>query len=283
MKKTMLAALCTALAACGGDKDDPADRTFTYGASAPVAPASPEQYAADDGSGLLADGATYQSSGDPAAAEAASGSLPMLPDDMASNLFAGAGVAFAPMDAGAKRVASAMAPGVFTGQALGEGFDDPACMSATPGEVRYTRCTITDPDGTMTVGVDGTFTRTADVFSWDATVVVTMTDVDFSMRGTNRLYGSFTFGPSTIAGRARSDVSASATIQGQSMSAGTTTIADVDLVYARDPFCVTGGTLELRRVWTQRPPDMPRTGEYADQGVKFTWEGCGLVMVARSQ
>jgi hypothetical protein len=178
-----------------------------------------------------------------------------------------------------------MANGVLTGQALGDGFDDPACVTATPGSVTYHDCSLdlSDATSTMIMTVDGTFSRSVDVFTWDATVGMNMGDADFSMRATNHLYGSFTFGPSTVAGRARSDVSASASSGTQSMRAGWTTIADLDLTYASGPFCVTDGTLELRRIWTQRAAGMPTTGEYADQGVKFDWQGCGVVLVSRSQ
>jgi len=130
---TLAAALCFALAACsGGGGEDPASHTFTYGSPVAVAAYSPEATAADDGSLLLSDGATYQQTGDPVAAETASGSLPTLPDTMADNIFASAGVAFAPADNGMKRVAAALAP-TLRGQALGQGFDNPDCVVASAG------------------------------------------------------------------------------------------------------------------------------------------------------
>lgn len=279
----LAAAACAALAACGGDDGvDPAAVHFTYGAPVAATVGSSEQYAAEDGSLLLSDGATLRAAGDATAAEIASGSLPMIPDDMASYVFDGGMVGMAPGGVDVKRVAGALAGNSFDRAALGDGFDDPGCVTASPGEVRYTSCVLTMPEQGMAMAVNGTFGRAGDVVSWDVTMTVTMTDVDFTMTSGNHLHGSITFGASTIVGQARSDQSVNAHVQGQSVRAGATTIADLDLEYVAGPFCVTGGTLELRRVWTRRPTGAT-SADLPDQGVKFTWQGCGQVLVAWGQ
>jgi hypothetical protein len=283
LKKTIVAALCAALAACGGDdSDDPAARTFTYGT--PTTPTYDEQAAASDGGFLLQDGATYRTSGDTTAGETASGSLPSLPDQLAGEVFGDSMMSLpAPV---AKQMGGAIGGVGFRALAYedGYGFDNPACLAMSPGLVRYQSCVVTMPDGTV-MTVNGQFSLSGDVFAWDLTVGVSLNDVEFGMAMTasNHLYGSITFGATTIVGRARSDMSGSVTMDGQNFRFGATTIADLDLQYTADPaFCVTGGTLELRRVWTRRPTGAT-AADLPDEGVKFTWQGCGSVLVQRGQ
>jgi hypothetical protein len=280
LKKTIVAALCAALAACGGDdSNDPAAKTFTYGTA--TTPTYDEQYAAEDGGYLLQDGATYRTSGDATAGETASGSLPGLPDQLAGQVF-GDTTASLPAPV-AKRMGGAIAGAGLRALAYddGYGFDNPACLALSPGLVRYQSCVVTMDGIVMTV--NGQFSLSGDVFAWDLTVGVSMNDVDFSMTDSNHLQGSITFGATTIVGRARSDESGVVTGNGQTLRFGATTIADLDLQYTVDPaFCVTGGTLELRRIWTRRPTGYT-AADLPDEGVKFTWQGCGSVLVQRGQ
>jgi hypothetical protein len=252
-KTTLLAALCALLAACGGDDFDPASRTFEYGE--PVAPTLDEEASATQGSTLIQDGVSYRSSDDPLVADQTGGSL--FGDTGLSGTAAGRSTAKA-IAASAGLGAATLAP-----EALGDGFADPACVVITPGRITYDGCYMSQVG--MELTWNGWVTRTGDVVAWDVTSVVTMTDVDLTFTTRMRLFGSITVTPS-----------------GMGFRMGFATIADLDLVYAADPFCITGGTLELRRVWTERMAGMPSTGEYADQGAKFTWTGCGAVSVARS-
>lgn len=281
-KRIILGALCALALACGGDDErDPASVHFTYGA--PAAPTYDEDAAASQGEFILSDGAAYRSSDDPLVAEQAGGSLPSLPDALGSALFGGEAVV---MRAGAepsKAIAAALGGGTFAPQAVGDGFDDPACATLVPGRITYSRCTISGMTGTD-VQLDGWVSRAGDVVAWDLDSTVTMTDVDFSFTTRMAATGSITVTGSTIRGGARSDVAASGQGNGMTFRMGYTTLADLDLTYAPAPsFCVTGGTLEVRRVWTQRMAGMPTTGEYADQGAKLTWLGCGVVQIARSR
>lgn len=282
MKRIILGALCALSLACGGDDEpDPASRHFDYGA--PAAPTYDEESAASQGEYILSDGAAYRSSDDPLVAEQAGGSLPSLPDSLGSALFGDEAVL---MGAGAqpsKAIAAALGGGTLAPQAVGDGFDDPACATLVPGRITYSRCTISGMTG-VDMELSGWVSRAGDVVAWDLDTTVTMTDVDFTFTTRMAATGSLTVTASTIRGGARSDVAAVGSADGMSFRMGYTTLADLDLTYQPAPsFCVTGGTLEVRRVWTERMAGMPTTGEYADQGAKLTWLGCGVVEVARSR
>jgi len=281
-KRIILGALCAFAVACGGDdKPDPAARHFDYGA--PVAPTYYEQSAAEQGEYMLSDGAAYRTSDDPLVAESAGGSLPSLPDSLGATMFGGDGGVTYAAPGVSKGFAATLGGLTVSPQALGDGFDDPTCVTLVPGRITYDHCTMTGLD-VMSIGVNGWMGRTGDVIAWDLDTTMTMADVDFTMTTVMAASGSVTITASTIAGQARTDISASGNADGMRFRMGYTTLADLDLTYQPEPaFCVTGGTLEVRRVWTERMAGMPTDGEYADQGVKLTWTGCGVVQVARSR
>ena len=83
----------------------------------------------------------------------------------------------------------------------------------------------------------------------------------------------------TVVGQGLSEISGSVSGQGQSVSFGLDTAAMVNLTYS--PTCVTSGTLEVKRVWSQRPQGA--TGpDFADVAVKLTWTGCNTIQVQHS-
>lgn len=270
------AVLLVVLAACGGsDKADPAARAFTYGAA--VTPTAGESAAAAAGEDSTADGAALQAStaGDPAAAGS---SIVALPDVMAAEAWSTSTLALQGSTSTGRTLASLGGPAAV----MAYGFDDAGCLTIVPGaSVTYAGCTVTL--GTGLVRVDGKITLSGPTLGWDLTSRFTDAATGYSMSAAVHATGALTFGAATVTGQARSDTQATVTSGGMSVSAAYTTLADVALELQRDPFCVTGGTLELRRVWTKRPAGAPSTGEYADQGLRFTWQGCGTVLVAHSQ
>ncbi len=270
------AVLLVVLAACGGsDKVDPAARTFTYGAA--VAPSTTEAAAIGAAEASTSDGAALQAdtATDPAAAGS---SIVSRPDRMAAETWSSSSIgALQGSTSTARTVASLGGPAAV----MTYGFDNASCVSITPGaSITYTGCTVTL--GTGLIQVDGTITRSGAKLAWDLTSRLTDAGTGYSMSAAVHATGALTFGATTVTGQARSDTQATVTGNGATVSAAYTTLADVALDLQRDPFCVTGGTLELRRVWTQRPAGMPTTGEYADQGLRFTWQGCGTVLVQHS-
>lgn len=273
--KKRAAVLLILLAACGGsDKVDPAARTFTYGAA--VTPSVTEAAAATAGEASTSDGAALQAatSTDPAAA---GGSIISLPDQMAAEAWSGSSMGALGATPTSRTLASLGGPAAV----MVYGFDDPTCLTIVPtASITYTGCTVTLD--TAVIRVDGKITLSGATLGWDLTTRMTDASTTYSMAVAVHATGALTFGATTVTGQARSDTQAKVTSGGTTMNAAYTTLADVALEFVRDPFCVTGGTLELRRVWTQRPAGMPTTGEYADQGLRFTWQGCGTVLVQRS-
>jgi hypothetical protein len=273
-KRIILGALCALALACGDDKPDPASRHFEYGA--PLAPTYDEQYAADTGEVILSDGADYRTSDDPLVAETAGDSLPSLPDTMGSAMFGGDLSASLAAPALSKGVAAAFGGMNVTPLALGDGFDNPGCVTLVPGRITYSNCAFSSIG--MPVEIDGWVSRVGDVIAWDLDATMSFSDVDGAVTVRTAVTGSIAVTASTISGGARSDVSASGNYQGTSIRMGYTTLADLDLTYQPVPFCVTGGTLEVRRVWTQQMAG----AQEPDQGAKLTWLGCDIVQVARS-
>jgi hypothetical protein len=174
------------------------------------------------------------------------------------------------------------------------GFD-PACVTATLGLVTYSGCTVTvtDTSGTWTVTVNGTVTRAiagaiANV-GWDLRTHFTAADTTFAMALDVHQAGAITITPPanttapwTLVGSARSDMDMNFPVTGMNVSASVTVLADYDLKFMTASSCatgVTGGTLQIRRVWTKRPMGST-AADSPDEGLLFTWNDCGSVNVA---
>lgn len=295
MKRAVLVATIGGLAlACGGGGGgvsfkDPSTVNFTYGA--PQAPVLAEQSAADTGASRMNDALGVQSS-DGAAAQAQSESIANLPNDM-SDVFSGS----LPMARAAARAqvdVAGRAAAYLRGDAVAAtgGFDNPDCWTVTASTITYDHCTVTytDSTGFEKITVNGSFHRAVGSVSWDASVSITMSETGTqgtaTMNASNHLTGDITVADAdkTIKGFARSDISLSLSASGQSLSAAVTYNADLDLVYADPVTCssrIVGGTLTLKRIWSQRP-NLPNAdpAELADAAIQFSWLACGSVNVS---
>ncbi len=90
--------------------------------------------------------------------------------------------------------------------------------------------------------------------------------------------GSIAVTATKISGKALSEFAGTVTNRGQSVSFGLATAALMDLTYQSSPTsCVTGGTLEVKRVWTQKPSGVSGAD---DAAVKLSWTGCNAVQIA---
>lgn len=291
-----LSALGAVLVACGGGGGgvtfrDPDSVQFTFGD--PAAPATGEQTAADVGAAGASSALDVQGTSDGATAQAQSQGVANIPNDM-SDVFGGTVAGTAPV---ALRTAEARVAGRAAAYLAGDtvaaatGWDDEGCWTVTATAISFDHCTQTVVDGTATgtLTVNGTFHREAGHVWWDATVSVHESGpVDggtVDLGASNHLRGDITtsVADQTIVGYARSDISISASAPGQSVSLAVTYNADLDLVYQTGPFCVTGGTLTLKRIWAQKPSvDGIDPSELTDRAVQFTWLGCANVNVAWS-
>ena len=60
------------------------------------------------------------------------------------------------------------------------------------------------------------------------------------------------------------------------------TAALVDLTYQSAPsFCITNGSVEVKRVWTQKPQGASGP-QFNDAAVKLSWTACNAVQVSHS-
>lgn len=274
-----LLAACALATACGGGSSGnaAAGRTFTYGA--PVA-ATAAETGALDGQLSLADSLQSQPS--------ATGAVSLADFSGLSETLLGQG--------GVARLAgprlAARLSGSLAAAPLVQGYDNPACVAVTATSVTLTGCSlevvdvdpVTGATTTMTTVVSGSFkVPAAGSLVWDFTARVTMVSPDMSMTVSAHQSGDWTVTDTTILGAQRSEMSVTARIDGQTMSAGMHESLDVDVTYVPGPpACITGGTLEVKRVWTQRPQGAT-SADLPDAAALVTWTGCGTGTVAFSQ
>jgi hypothetical protein len=270
-----LLAACTLATACGGGGDRgnaAAGRTFTYGA--PVAATATETQALD---GQLALAAGLQDQPD------ASGATVLADFSGISGALLGEGAVIARL---ASPQVAARLSGSLAAVPVVEGYDNPACVTITATRVTLAGCSVVvvDVDTTITTVVSGFLAVPAPgSLDWDLTARVTMASPDIGMTATAHQSGAWTVTDTTVTGAQRAEIGVTARAQGQTVSAGLHESLDVDVtVDPGPPACVTGGTLEVKRVWTKRPQGAT-TADLPDGAAKVTWTACGAGTVAFSQ
>ncbi len=287
MRKLVLMAACSGvLAACGGSSGggfkDPDSVSFTYGAATEATPGSDAANAAEDASYGLADAAAIQVLG--ADDSNLADDVLSMPTSVGSELFGSVLPGLRAMERSGLRV-SRRAAALLAGDLVADspGWDDEGCWTVTATSIQFDHCTMTESGGTGTgsLGVNGTMHRAAGHVYWDLTVAMTMTsttdDGPVTLEYSDHATGDVTFGAGTIAGFERSDFSFSGRSPTESIDMKLTYNVDLDLQYLADPsFCLTGGTLEAKLVWTERPsnPEID-PADLVDQGVKLTWQENG--------
>jgi hypothetical protein len=284
--KKMLVVLAAALFACGGKDSsvDPTKTTFTYGAGA--APTTTESSAATSGQSAALGATTLDNvSTGSAAGSLSSDSILTMPQDLGSTLMGNAGLAQAPApDRLTARTQQALAAGLsmMQGTPTADAIDYSTCITVTPGQITYACHDSQTANGaTTTVGLNGTLTRTVSsgtaTYVWDITASLSESDSTGTGSASNHYTGNLAITATTVVGTSRVDLDASASARGVSDSLTVSHLANVNVTYASD--CITGGTLELRRVWVKKPQYV--TGvDTNNYGVLFTWSGCGTVTVA---
>lgn len=267
-------AFALALGACGGggggpDFRDPDTLQFTFGTPVDVEDNSDEDYAAENGANGAADVLAFPNAADEATAMQLANSLLMSANQMGEDM-------------------GALPFLLFPGISL---WDDPDCMSVTPGgQITFDRCRMTVSQGGMsgTFSMDGFFDADAGSVVWDVNWSMNASGPYeglgyATMRFSDHAVGNIVItagDPTTqLDGSSRSDLSVSMTASGQSASFAVTLNADYDqLQYDGAQSCVTGGTITLKSLWAEIPYGMG--DDYADAGVQFSWIGCGQAQVA---
>jgi len=254
------------LAACGGggggsSGNAAASKTFNYGAAQP--PTAQEQAAAVSTQSVVSDTAAFGSAPDGAKAVVIVG--------MASDLAASA--------LGGALIPGRSLPGTGLRQARSTATVAD-CATKSGNTITFTNCTETESG--ITVTVNGSVTAKSDTVTWDVKAVVSGTDSGVTVNANLHESGSLTVTATKVTGNALLDLSGSVSNGSKTVNFGVAVAAVVDLTYQSDPACITGGTLEVKRVWTQ-VPEGASGSEFTNAGVKLTWSSCNTFVVARSQ
>lgn len=261
MKTTALAslALVTSLA-CGGNGTNAAlSRTFSYGSPQPATGA--ESSAATSAQASLSSAASFSATPSASSAAAVLGFAAVLSDAaLGSSGFA-------------------MPRGGPSG-ALRQAADFSACTTVVGDTVTFTNCS--DSSTGFAMNLNGSITASAGKVSWSIAGSFSGSQNGETFNIDIHEAGSFTITATQVTGSATYDIGGSISAQGASASFGLSAATIVDLTYQTSPgFCVTSGTVEVKRVWTAKPQG---ASGLADAGVKIAWSACnGPVTVAHSQ
>jgi len=276
-------ASCLALAACGGDSGNAAaGKAFTYGTAETT---TSQQSSALD---VQISGALALKT----APDATSAQDLASVSDITGALLGSSGVAASVSPAqqqlfavGARAAARQLVSG-------GSVFENPACVVTTSTSVKMTGCTITvtEPGMTSKVQVDGSvsFDPAKATLAWELTVsdATSFTSQGVSGTASVRVHesGTLTVTDTTIKGQLLAEASANGSAAGSSVSLGVAEAVTVDITYADGAVCssrVTSGTVEAKRVWTDRGGMSPAL--LPDKAAKVTWTACGQGTIAFSR
>ena len=272
MRKLALTGLVAVLA-CGGSNGGnnnnnngngtPGLKTFSYGA--PQAPTTAQQNTATSAQNHLDNAVKAAASGQVANAA----SLPSMTDSLASSLPNLIALPDNPAVSAAEMSASVL--GHRSG-ALSTG-----CYTFTSTSITYSNCTISGSGYSETL--NGSLTASAGSVTWNLTVTYSYSASSVTSNGTYTWTGQLTITSSTIVGQGRSAFTGHAASGSTTYDYQYTAGFDANLTYETSPsYCITGGTLEIRRTLngTSNAGAVP----VRDAGAKYTWTGCGAVTVA---
>jgi hypothetical protein len=263
MNRSLISAALAFLAGCGSSGNAALSKSFSYGAA--QAPSASEQMAANSAQASVSDTASFSAGAD-AVRGAAIGALA---ESLAAAAF------------GSTAFGVAHPSGSEISRALRTATDFSSCTTVTANTVTFKDCAQTE--GGYTVTLNGNISSNAGAVTWEISGGFSGTSSQAGIAINIHQSGTFTVTASKITGHSLSDFSGSVSAGGQSISFGFATAAVVDLTYQTSPVaCITGGTVEVKRVWTAKPPGA--VGPlFDDLGVKLSWTGCGSVLVAHSQ
>ena len=263
MKRLAFAAVIPVFAfACGGGGNAALEKNFNYGA--PTSPTTSEQSAATSAQDGVTNAASFSST--PNATSASS--VIAMADSVVADALGGTTVAFnAP--AGLRNALSTAAT-----------ID--TCTTVNGNTVTFNNCTSTESG--VSVTLNGTVSGTATSVTWNIQGSFSGTDPQSGVSvSLNVGYsGSFAVDATTVKGNALVNLGGSVSNGIQTVGFGVSEAVLVDVTYQSSPMsCLTGGTIEAKRVWTQRPTGATSV-DLPDAGVKLTWLGCGNFNVQHS-
>jgi hypothetical protein len=259
------------LAACGGSSSNNNNggsgslKTFNYGS--PQTPNTAQQNTASNAKTAMNGAVNASVNGQVSSAA----SLPTLTDSLAGSL--PSSIVTMPVDAALTSGRHSELLAARHSGALNQG-----CYSISNSTITYNNCTTSSSGFSETL--NGTETVSGSTITWNLTVVWNYSGSGITENGTYTWSGQLTVTSTSLKGLGRS------TANGHLVSGGTTydfqytTGFDADLVYQTNPFCISGGTLEVRR--TLNSSSNAGAAPVHDAGAKYTWTGCNVVQVATS-
>jgi hypothetical protein len=175
---------------------------------------------------------------------------------------------------------------VAIGSALRTAASLGTCGTLSGNTVTFNNCTDTSSGSSITI--NGSITATANSVTWNITGNFSGSETNSSGQTITFNFnlheaGTFTVTSTKVTGNATADFGGSISSQGQTINFGIATAVLVDITYQGGATpCVTSGSLEVKRVWTQRPAQASGA-QYNDAGVKLVWSACNTFTVAHSQ
>jgi hypothetical protein len=263
MKLQPVAALSLAslLAACGGSSGGNAALNKTFSYASPVPPTALEQSAVSTAQSALSSAATLSTAADQGKALAVASFA-----ETVGNIALPSGLA------------SSQAASHAASSALRAAAVSSACTTQTASSITFTNCT--DTQDSLGFTINGKISWTAAPVTWDITGAFKGTQGTTAFDVTLHQVGTLATAASKVTGSTTSDFNGSISAPGQAVSFGLATAAVIDVTYQATPtYCVTAGTLEVKRVWTQKPQGASGTA-FTDAAVKVGWTGCNAFQVA---
>lgn len=303
-RKTMIAAMAVVAAACGGS--DRATRSFSYNTPVSVTASSAAAAAALTVEDSTKNAAELRAM-DSTSAPNVGASVATLPDVMQSSIDAVAVPLRSALMAGETPTERTLGTIVArlatdTGAVVQAG-----CATVTATSVTFTNCSATASDTTADVSVtlNGSIEKVSqDQLKWNLTATMSGgtssgSGSSFGLDAQVHYFGDLTVTATSIDGFAQSDKSFNGSVEDTTgvgritFSGAQTSSVDFQNLTFVAGSCITGGSVELKRFWTDGPKvngqDVPRSSDpsLADRGLLLSWQGdgasCASAFVATSK
>lgn len=167
-----------------------------------------------------------------------------------------------------------------------EGFTDPSCAQETVSQATYHGCVYVMNDGStqLTARLDGSIAwdEATGHGTWDLTFQLDLVSPDAAVSAAQHGVGDFTATATTLRGSFLNQTSGRGMGNGKSVDLALDESLDMDLTYQADtsPSCVTGGTLETKRIWVLRPAGL--SVDTSDKAAQVTFNGCNTAVAAHA-
>jgi hypothetical protein len=278
-RKAMISAVAVLAAACGGSGPERTTKNFSYESGTTTSASSLS--AATDVAGGIQSSTQFRTAPDASAAA----SIVALPDALDGALDTTVLALQQGLQAPSReeRIAASAAARLVS---AADTSVTAGCATATPTQVTFSKCSVSasDANGTFTVTLDGTVSKaSADEVKWDLTATLSGTTLSGNATASVRYFGDLTVTATSIDGYAESDKKLTASGPSGNVTASVTNSVDFEKVVVDATGCVSGGSVELKRIASVSGASATGSGSAnLDRALKLTWQGCGTVLVQHS-